>query len=448
MDTDDYLSTTFLTSYFSDIAVYPLTWPVTLALTGGVLLLLASALMSGSEVAFFSLTPAHLEQVRSHKKPSDTVLERLLNDSERLLGTILVANNMVNVAIVMLFNYAFDNLFDFSKAPTMGFLFQVVLLTFLLLLFGEIIPKIYCQSRPLQVARNTSGIMDKVAKLLSPATRILVWIGTKISKVVRVKRFSLSADDLSKAIELTSETSEEKGMLTEIVKFYSKTASEVMTPRMDIAALEWNTPYNQVLDFVVEHGYSRIPVYQERIDTVKGILYAKDLLPHLQENQSYQWQNLLRNVMYVPETKKVDDLLEAFREQKMHMAIVVDEYGGTSGLVTMEDLLEEVVGEISDEYDEDDKRYSQAPDGSYTFDAKISLVDFIRIVHLKDTAPIEEFMDDVDTLGGLLLEIKGDFPEVGERIVLQQHTFEVLEMGTRRISKVRYTQTEHPTPEA
>lgn len=435
MDPDGYLF-----NLFCDIIVHPFTWSVSAALILGILLLFVSALMSGSEVAFFSLTPSHLEEIRTHKHHADGIIEKLLEDSEQLLGAILVGNNLVNVAIVMLFNYVFSRLFDFSGAPTMGFVLQIVVLTFLLLLFGEIIPKIYCQSRALDFSRSVSGVISKVVKVLSPLTKALVWMGAHVTKGVQKKTFALSADDLSKAIELTTEKEEEQGMLNEIVKFYSKTASEVMTPRLDIVALEWHTPYAEVLDFIVENGYSRIPVYDERIDNVKGLLYAKDLLPHLDEEQGYEWQNLLRNVFYVPETKKVDALLESFREQKIHMAIVVDEYGGTSGLVTMEDLLEEVVGEISDEYDEEDKRYHKEADGSYIFDAKISLVDFLRIVKIEEAPMILDKMEEVDTLGGLLLELKEDFPAVGEQIRVDDYEFTVLEMGRRRISKVRYRQ--------
>lgn len=442
MDIDGYLQ-----QLFADITVTPLTWATGLALIVVVILLMLSAYMSGSEVAFFSLSPADLDEIRNSKDKRDTIIQELLADSERLLGTILVGNNMVNVAIVMLSNYIVGDTLDFSSAPILGFIVQVVLLTFLLLLFGEILPKIYCQNKSLQFSRFAASSMSKVQVLFTPISKPLVFLGSRLTKSMRRKTYDLSADELSKAIQLTTETSEEQGLLNEIVKFYSKTASEVMTPRVDIVALEYYTPYSEVLRFVIDKGYSRIPVYDDRIDDMKGILYIKDLLPHLSEGDEFHWQNLLRPVFYVPDSKRVDRLLEDFREQKIHVGIVVDEFGGTSGLVTMEDLLEEIVGEISDEYDDDDRLYRQEPDGSYVLDAKLSLVDFIRIVKIEESPMIEEMKEEVDTIGGLLLEIKGEFPIVGEEIVVDEHRFIILEMGRRRISMVKFIKRPEPDQE-
>lgn len=442
MDIDGYLQ-----QLFADITVTPLTWATGLALIVVVILLMLSAYMSGSEVAFFSLSPADLDEVRNSKDKRDTIIQELLADSERLLGTILVGNNMVNVAIVMLSNYIVSDTLDFSSAPILGFIVQVVLLTFLLLLFGEILPKIYCQNKSLQFSRFAASSMSKVQVLFTPISKPLVFLGSRLTKSMRRKTYDLSADELSKAIQLTTETSEEQGLLNEIVKFYSKTASEVMTPRVDIVALEYYTPYSEVLRFVIDKGYSRIPVYDDRIDDMKGILYIKDLLPHLSEGDEFHWQSLLRPIFYVPDSKRVDRLLEDFREQKIHVGIVVDEFGGTSGLVTMEDLLEEIVGEISDEYDDDDRLYRQEPDGSYVLDAKLSLVDFIRIVKIEESPMIEEMKEEVDTIGGLLLEIKGEFPIVGEEIVVDEHRFIILEMGRRRISMVKFIKRPEPDQE-
>ncbi|SPY35580.1 magnesium/cobalt efflux protein CorC [Porphyromonas cangingivalis] len=442
MDIDGYLQ-----QLFADITVTPLTWATGLALIVVVILLMLSAYMSGSEVAFFSLSPADLDEIRNSKDKRDTIIQELLADSERLLGTILVGNNMVNVAIVMLSNYIVSDTLDFSSAPILGFIVQVVLLTFLLLLFGEILPKIYCQNKSLQFSRFAASSMSKVQVLFTPISKPLVFLGSRLTKSMRRKTYDLSADELSKAIQLTTETSEEQGLLNEIVKFYSKTASEVMTPRVDIVALEYYTPYSEVLRFVIDKGYSRIPVYDDRIDDMKGILYIKDLLPHLSEGDEFHWQSLLRPVFYVPDSKRVDRLLEDFREQKIHVGIVVDEFGGTSGLVTMEDLLEEIVGEISDEYDDDDRLYRQEPDGSYVLDAKLSLVDFIRIVKIEESPMIEEMKEEVDTIGGLLLEIKGEFPIVGEEIVVDEHRFIILEMGRRRISMVKFIKRPEPDQE-
>lgn len=442
MDIDGYLQ-----QLFADITVTPLTWATGLALIVVVILLMLSAYMSGSEVAFFSLSPADLDEIRNSKDKRDAIIQELLADSERLLGTILVGNNMVNVAIVMLSNYIVSDTFDFSSAPMLGFIVQVVLLTFLLLLFGEILPKIYCQNKSLQFSRFAASSMSKVQVLFTPISKPLVFLGSRLTKSMRRKTYDLSADELSKAIQLTTETSEEQGLLNEIVKFYSKTASEVMTPRVDIVALEYHTPYREVLSFVIDKGYSRIPVYDDRIDDMKGILYIKDLLPHLSESDDFHWQSLLRPIFYVPDSKRVDRLLEDFREQKIHVGIVVDEFGGTSGLVTMEDLLEEIVGEISDEYDDDDRLYREEPDGSYVLDAKLSLVDFIRIVKIEESPMIEEMKEEVDTIGGLLLEVKGEFPVVGEEIVVDEHRFIILEMGRRRISMVKFVKRPEPEQE-
>lgn len=438
MGTDDYFQ-----QLFSGIVVSPLDWTSGIALVATIILLLVSAFMSGSEVAFFSLGPAQLEEIKSKKDKRDEALFNLLADSERLLGTVLVGNNFVNVAIVMLASVVVDHCFDFTASPTLGFIVQVVVLTFILLLFGEIIPKIYCQTRPLEFSRFAAKYMRPVVKMLSPFTKILVWMGDRVTRTFSRKTFDLSADDLSTAIDLTTESDEEKGLLNEIVRFYRKTASEVMTPRIDVAAIEWHTKYSEVLNFVVDKRYSRVPVYDEGMDNVKGLLYIKDLLPHLDEDDTFQWQNLLRPVIYVPESKRVDNLLEEFREQKVHMAIVVDEFGGTSGLVTMEDLLEEIVGEISDEYDEEDVLYETQADGTIIFDAKTPLLDFFRISKIELTEAIEEMLEEVDTIGGMLLEVKGDFPTVGEVITIDGYNFTVLEMGRRRISKVKFEPVRH-----
>lgn len=393
--------------------------------------------MSGSEVAFFSLSPQDLEDIKEKKHPNDAAVEEVLMDSERLLGTILIGNNFVNVAIVMLSEFAIQSIFDFSRAPVLGFIIQVIGLTFLLLLFGEIIPKIYCKQNTLNFVRFSAPKMKGISKFFSPLSGVLVRMGNSIGRAVGQRKYELSAEELSKAIQLTTDKEEEKGLLTEIVKFYSKSVSDVMTPRMDMATIEYNTPYSEVLKFVVDNGYSRIPVYKERVDDVKGILYVKDLLAHIKKDDRFKWQSILREPFYVPETKMVDDLLEEFRKHKIHMAIVVDEFGGTSGLITMEDLLEEVVGEISDEYDDDDSLHKKLSDGSFIFDAKISLIDFLRITKIPENYFID-LKDDVDTLGGLILEHKGDFPVNGETVQIGSYKFKILEMGRRRISKVHF----------
>lgn len=340
----------------------------------------------------------------------------------------------------MLLSYVVSNTFDFSQSPLLGFLVQVIGITVILLFFGEIMPKVYFQNHALSFVRKSVLIMESFIRILSPLTKGLVQLGTQITKRQKHREKNVSHEELEKAIELTTDSVEEKGLLNEIVRFYQKTACEVMTPRMELAALEIDTPFEEVKKFILEKGYSRLPVFDERIDNIVGVLYSKDLLAHLFESENFEWQKVIRSAFFVPESKRINNLLEEFREQKIHMAIVVDEFGGTSGIVTMEDLLEEIVGEIEDEYDTDEEQlYTLQPDGSYIFDAKISILDFLRTVRINDYHKIIEQLDEADTLGGLLLEIKGDFPIVGEVIKLHNHEFRILEMGRRRISKVLFT---------
>ena len=399
MDSDYYLS-----GLFDQVTIQALTAGPVIALSLAILLLLVSGFVSASEVAFFSLTPGDINDIREENAPSDPLIQRLLDRSEYLLAAILIANNFVNVAVVMLCTYGINAIVDFSSAPMLGFILETIVLTFLLLLFGEIMPKIYAQKNSLRFK----------------------------------KKYDLSVDELSKALELTStEMPEEKEMLSEIIKFYNKTADEIMTPRLDMEDIDIKTSFRTVVDFIIRSGYSRIPVYADSEDNIKGILYIKDLLPYVEKPDTFRWQSLIRPAYFVPETKKIDDLLEEFRTSKIHMAIVVDEFGGTSGIVTMEDILEEIVGEISDEYDEDEKQFIRLADGSLIFEAKILLTDFFRVI---DADPTEfgKLTEEVETLAGLLLEIKGDFPRRREIIEYDDYRFQVLEIDNRRILKVKF----------
>ena len=372
--------------------------------------------MSASEVAFFSLSPGDLNEIQEENRPVDTLIRKLLERSEHLLAAILIANNFVNVAVVMLCTYGIHAWIDFTQAPLFGFILETVFLTFLLLLCGEIMPKIYAQKNALRFVRTVAPTLKALEYFCRPLSGILVNSTSLIHKMLVRKKTDISVDELSKALELTStEIPEEKEMLAEILKFYNKTANEVMTPRLDLEDLDIKTTFRKVLEFVVQTGYSRVPVYAGTEDNIKGILYIKDLLPYIDKPDTFRWQSLLRPAYFVPETKKIDDLLEEFRTNKIHMAIVVDEFGGTSGIVTMEDILEEIVGEISDEYDEDEKQYIRLSDGSLIFEAKILLTDFFRVIDVEPTE-FGKLTEEVETLSGLLLESKGECPRLREVI--------------------------------
>lgn len=361
----------------------------------------------------------------------------LRDDSERTLATILIANNFVNVTIIMLCNYIFGSLVKF-KSECLEFLCITVLLTFLLLLFGEIMPKVYSRQTPLKFCRRVVGGVMFLRKLFWPLETILLRSGMLAEKVMQKENRQLSVDDLEQALELTdkNDIKEEQSMLQGIIRFGDETAKEVMTSRQDIVDLDIRSSYADVLKCIVENNYSRIPVYQDNTDNIRGVLYIKDLLPHLGKPASFRWQSLIRPPYFVPETKKIDDLLREFQENKVHIAIVVDEFGGTCGIVTLEDILEEIVGEINDEFDEDEKTYSKLNYNTYLFEGKTLLSDFCRILQIDD----DEFSDvegDADTLAGLLLEIKGDFLSIHEKIDYLNYTFEVVGLEERRISRVK-----------
>lgn len=379
-----------------------------------------------------------MNDIREENAPADPLIQKLLDRSEYLLASILIANNFVNVAVVMLCTYGINAIVNFSAAPVFGFVLQTIVLTFLLLLFGEIMPKIYAQKNSLRFVRSSAPVLNGVERICRPLSKILVNSTSLINKALVKKKYDLSVDELSKALELTStEMPEEKEMLSEIIKFYNKTADEIMTPRLDMEDIEIKMNFRDVIDFIISSGYSRIPVYAETEDNIKGILYIKDLLPYIEKPDTFRWQSLIRPAYFVPETKKIDDLLEEFRTSKIHMAIVVDEFGGTSGIVTMEDILEEIVGEISDEYDEDEKQFIRLADGSLIFEAKILLTDFFRVIDA-DPSAFGKLTEEVETLAGLLLEIKGDFPRRREIIDYSGYRFQVLEMDNRRILKVKF----------
>ena len=425
----------------SDISFNPISLGVVIAILITIVLLGLSAFASASEIAYFSLSPSDLSELSEERTEQDKAINMLRDDSERTLATILITNNFVNVTIIMLCNYIFTSLVYFGeKAYWLQFLIVTVLLTFLLLLFGEIIPKVYSREEPLAFCRRSvSGILF-FRRLFWVFESILLRSGFLASKVIKNDQQMLSVDELEHALELTdkNDIKEEQKMLQGIVRFGDETVREVMTSRQDIVALNINSPFSDVLKSIVENNYSRIPVYQNNDDNIKGVLYIKDLLPHLAKPTSFKWQTLMRPPHFVPETKRLDDMMKDFKENKVHIAIVVDEFGGTSGLITLEDILEEIVGEINDEYDEEDTSYSKLNYNTYVFDGKTLLSDVTKILEVEDDY-FSEIEGDADSLAGLLLEIKGDFPTMHERIEYRNFMFEILKVDGRRISKVKIT---------
>lgn len=379
-----------------------------------------------------------MDEVEEEKRPSDRKILRLKADSERLFATMLISNNVANVAVIMLLNFFFQSTVDFGGHDWLGFLIVTVVLIILILLLGDIIPKIYFSQHALRFCRVVSPMLIGLEKLFWPLASMLVRTRALATKVAHKESRSISVDELEQALELTDkkDIAEEQNMLEGIIRFGGEMAKEIMTPRMDIVDLDMKTPYPEVLKCIVESNYSRIPVYADSRDNIKGILYIKDLLPHLNKPSGFRWQSLIRPPYFVPETKKIDDLLSDFQKNKVHIAIVVDEFGGTSGIVTMEDIIEEIVGEINDEYDDDERQYVRLNADTYVFEAKILLTDFVKVMQVDDDF-FEEVEGEADTLAGLLLELKGEFPALHEVIRYKNYSFEVLEMDNRRILKIK-----------
>ena len=409
-----------------------------ICLVASLFLLLMSAFASGSEIAFFSLTPKDLSELDSDNVKDKKIL-MLREDSERTLATILITNNFINVTIIMLLNYFFSLIVDFGTAYWLHFLVVTVLLTFLLLLFGEIIPKVYSRVSPLAFCRRVVNGILFFRQLFWPIGTLLLGSGIIAERFVQRREYDISADELEQALDMTDkeEIRDEKEMLEGIIRFSDEMVKEIMTSRQDIVDIDIKSSFKDVIDNIVENNYSRIPVYQGSIDNIRGILYIKDLLPHIGKANSFRWQTLIRPAHFVPETKKIDDLLREFQTNKVHIAIVVDEFGGTSGIITLEDILEEIVGEISDEYDEEDNGYVKLDYKTYVFEGKTKIVDLCRILSLDDDY-FEKF-DEADTLAGLLLELKGDFPGIHEKFDFGNLTFEILKKEQRRIARVKVT---------
>lgn len=411
---------------------------VVLAACLAALLLVASAFASGSEIAFFSLSPSDINEMDPERKPKDFAIQKLRDDNERTLATILVTNNFVNVTIIMLCNYVFGKVIDFGNAYWLQFLCITVLLTFLLLLFGEIMPKVFARQNPLAFCRRVVNGILFARKIFWPIETVLLKSRVIAERLLRNDTHVLSVDELEQALELTDkdEIRDEKSMLQGIIRFGDETVKEIMTSRKDVVDIDIKTPFSRVIKCIVENNYSRIPVYQDNSDNIRGVLYIKDLLLHIGKPDTFRWQSLIRPPYFVPETKKVDDLLREFQDNRVHIAIVVDEFGGTSGIVTLEDVLEEIVGEIHDEYDEDDKMYKRVNSNTYIFEGKTPLSDFVKILDVSDDE-FSEIEGEADTLAGLMLEMKGDFPEVHEKFEYDNFCFEIMEVSERRIASIK-----------
>ncbi len=405
------------------------------------LLLILSALISGAEVAFFSLSQTDLNRASESKSSKEKAVVALLERPKRLLATILVSNNFINILIVLIFAYIGDFLFAEIASSLLKFLIEVVLVTFLILLFGEVLPKLYASRNSLKFAAIIVYPFKLLVSLLSFISFPLLGLTNFIEKHLGKQKSSLSVEKLSQALGLTSNettTKDDQKILQGIVSFGNTETGQIMTPRIDIFALSKEESYENVVAKIVNEGFSRNPVYDENIDEIIGVLYAKDLLPYI-DVKNFEWQKLIREPYFVPENKKLDDLLKEFQEKKNHLAIVVDEYGGTSGIVTLEDVIEEIVGDISDEYDQDDAPYSMIDENNYLFDGKINLKDFYKILEIEDTYLFEENKGESETLAGFILEIHGRFPRKQEIITFFEYAFKVELMERKRIKQVKIT---------
>ena len=405
------------------------------------LLLLCSALISGAEVALFSLKRNDVEEGLEQKSKRIEIIAKLLESPKKLLATILVANNFINIAIVILFAFLGDLIFESITNPQIKFLVEVVVVTFLILLFGEILPKIYASRNNLKFATFMAYPLKVLDVILSPISLPMRSVTLGIHNKLGKQKSNLSVDQLSQALELTSQedtTTEEHKILKGIVSFGNTDTKQVMRPRIDIFALKIEQKYLEIMPEIIENGYSRIPVYRDNMDTIEGVLYVKDLLPYIDRKQ-FDWTTLLREPFFVPENKKLDDLMAEFQEKKVHLAVVVDEYGGTSGLISLEDIIEEIVGDISDEFDDEDLMFSKLDDNNYVFDGKTALKDFYKIIKLEDDTVFEENKGEAETVAGFVLEISGSFPKLNSKINFENYVFTIEAMDIKRIKLVKFT---------
>jgi putative hemolysin len=402
-----------------------------------VVLLFGSALMSASEVAFFSFRPEDIEKFKTNKNKQAQAALKLYNNPEKLLSTVLVANNTINIAIVLLSAYLSSRMFDFGSEPVIGFIINVVVITFLLLFFGEVMPKVYASRNHIAMALFMAFPLVLLQKVFSPVTYLLIFSSSFVKKRTGTRRSNISMDDLSDALELTSDDfNEDEKILKGIVNFGNINVSAIMCPRIDVTAIDIRSGFGKIVPIIISSGFSRIPVYSGSFDSVKGILYAKDVLPYTNNPDSFKWQALLRPPYFVPETKKINDLLKEFQTKKIHMAVVIDEYGGTCGIVTLEDILEEIVGEITDEGDEDHSLYRKIDEKTYIFEGKILLNDFCKVFEIEEDI-FEEVRGESETLAGLILELTGEIPQKDQIIKHGEFIFRIESADRRRIKEIR-----------
>jgi len=392
--------------------------------------------MSASEVAYFSLSPEDIEKIKTTRTKKSKAVLKLYKNPEKLLSTILVANNTVNITIVLLAAFISSKLFDFSTNPVIGFIIEAVAITFLLLFFGEIMPKVYASRNNLSTALFMAYPLVWLQKVFTPVTALLILSSAFVKSRSGTRRANISMDDLSDALELTSdELDEDEKILKGIVNFGNLNVSAIMCPRIDVTAVDISSGFSEIIPVIISSGFSRIPVHSESFDNVKGILYAKDVLPYMNNPDSFKWQSLLRPPYFVPETKKINSLLKEFQIKKIHMAVVIDEYGGTSGIVTLEDILEEIVGEITDESDQVEELYRKINENTYVFEGKILLNDFYKVLNIEDD-PFDDVRGESETLAGLILELTGEIPEKDQVIRYRNFTFKIESADRRRVKQI------------
>ncbi|HNX89134.1 MAG TPA: gliding motility-associated protein GldE [Paludibacteraceae bacterium] len=422
----------------NNIIVNPFTLTSGILLFLGLIFLCFTAFFSGAEVAYFSLDQRTIDDFDESEEKCDKAAVRLLGNPQKLLATILISNSLTNIAVIVLLVNFTATVFDFSFAPGLGFLIQVAVIGFLILIFGEIMPKVFSSEYAKITVQRSSRILLNLQNFFNPFVELFANSRALVNSKLTSRNYNnISMEELTQAFDITAETPvEDKEILEGIIKFGNIQVADIMTSRVDIVDVDIKMNYTQLLNLIIKSGYSRMPIYLGTRDNIKGILFSKDLLPHLDKPSTFRWQTLIRPPYYVPETKKIDDLLNEFQENRVHLAIVVDEYGGTSGLVTLEDILEEIVGDISDEYDDEETLYTKIDNHTFLFEAKILLNDFFKIAEISK----EDFVkktEDVETLAGLILELKGEMPVKNERIGYGRYVFEITSVDNRRIKKVK-----------
>jgi gliding motility-associated protein GldE len=426
------------------ISVNPLSFSIILALISMLVLLILVALVSAAEASFFSLSPTDMEELRNSDEKTDKRILDLIEAPKRLLATLLISVNFINIAIVILnstFIFGPEGWFDFPNSPLMGFIIQVVVVTFLILLVGEVTPKIYATQNPLKASRKLVWFVLVLQPLFYPISSFLILTTSLLDKVIKPRSHNISVDELSQALDLTSDEDipeEDHKILKGIVKFGNTDVKQIMQPRTHVTAFEQKLGFTKLLSDITSYGFSRVPVYKETLDNIVGVLYTKDLLQFIGEPDTFNWRDIIRPPFFVPENKKIDDLLREFQVKKIHLAVVVDEYGGTSGIVTLEDVIEEIVGEINDEFDDDDLVYSKLDDNNFVFEGKAPLNDIYRVLEI-DGEDFEDAKGEADTLAGFILEIEGRIPTKNEKITFKNLVFTIESADNRKIKRVKIT---------